>query len=278
LILTAHMDESGTHVGSPTTVMSGAMANARQWSQFQLRLDAMKRKYGFRIFHAKDFKASSGEFMGWSEEKCRAFVTDFGKASAELMEVVTCSLPNSAYAESYRRSVDDPRRLRLDTAYALCFRYSLMHLLMEAFRRLGHHKKFPQTVLHVIAESGHKHAGDAKRVFDEMKRELKSLGNHTLGYLTFAEKDECDPLMLSDFLAYGTFQLEIAGRNELYEPQAPLNRKVTGWTQLTFNTDGLATLKEQLIEGLKKGGGWRVTFSDRAASRTRPAGSSGQPA
>jgi hypothetical protein len=140
---------------------------------------------------------------------------------------------------------------------------------MEAFRRLGHHKKFPQTVLHVIAESGHKHAGDAKRVFDEMKRELTGLGNHTLGNLTFSDKDECDPLMLADFLAYGTFQLEKAGKNEPPEQEVRPNRRVTGWTQLTFNADGLAVLKSQLIEGLKKGGGWKATFLNPSPSPPR---------
>jgi hypothetical protein len=52
---------------------------------------------------------------------------------------------------------------------------------MEAFRRLGHHKKFGETVLHVIAESGHRHAGDARRVFDEVKAELKALNAESWG-------------------------------------------------------------------------------------------------
>lgn len=250
LILTAYMDESGTHGGSPTTVMSGAMANAHQWSRFQGRLDMMKQRYGFRVFHAKDFRALSGEFKGWSAEKCWGFIRDFGIAGAELMEVVTCSLPNADYAQNYQRSASDPERLRLDTAYALCFRYCLTHLIMEALRRLGHHKKFLQTNLNVIAEGGHRHAGDAKRVFDQMKRELKGLGCHTLGILTFAKKHECDPLMLADYLATGTFRLEAAGRNEPPEQPVAIDRRVTGWTQITFNAEGLASLKSQLISGL----------------------------
>lgn len=250
LILTAYMDESGTHGGSPATVMSGAMANARQWSRFQGRLDVMKQRYGFRVFHAKDFKALSGEFRGWSAEKCWGFIHDFGIAGAGLMEVVTCSLPNADYAHSYKRVASDPARLRLDTAYALCFRYCLTHLIMEVLRRLGHHKKLLQANLNVIAESGHRHAGDAKRVFDEIKEELEGLGCHTLGSLTFAKKDECDPLMLADYLATGTFRLEVAEQNEPPEQPVTINRKVTGWTQITFDAQGLASLKSCLISGL----------------------------
>jgi hypothetical protein len=220
----------------------------------------MKRRYGFHIFHAKDFKSQSGEFRGWSGEKCRAFLHDFGVAGGDLTEVVTCLLPNADYDQQYKRAASDPKRLRLDTAYALCFRYCLTHLVMEAFRRYGHHKRFPETTLHVIAESGHKHAGDAGRVFDEMKKELKALGSHILGNLTFADKDECDPLMLADILAHGTFAMDVAGRNGPTEGDGLLTRKGTGWTQLQFTADGLATLKSQLIDGLTRGGGWKATF------------------
>ena len=76
-----------------------------------------------------------------------------------------------------------------------------------------------------------------------MKREFKNLGNHTLGNLTFADKDECDPLMLADFLAYGTFKLEVAGRDEPPEREVRPSRRVTGWTQITFDADRLTTLK-----------------------------------
>ncbi|WP_158925409.1 hypothetical protein [Acidisphaera sp. S103] len=96
------------------------MANARQWSLFQARLNAMKRQYGFRVFHGKDFKSQIGEFRGWSEQKCRAFLHDFGVAGGDLTEIVNCLLPNADYEQNYRRASGDPKRLRLDTAYALC--------------------------------------------------------------------------------------------------------------------------------------------------------------
>lgn len=232
------------------------MANAGQWRAFQQQLDGMKRRYRFRVFHAKDFKAGSGEFRGWSAEKCWAFIMEFGRASANLMEVVTVTLPNEAYGQHYRRTPEDPRRLRLDTPYALCFRLSLTHLLIEAYRRLGHHRKFNQTVLHVIAESGHRNAGDAKRVFDEMKLELKDLGGSILGNLAFADKDECDALMLADYAAFGTLKLETAGENNECAPSAPLDRRVTGWTQLTCTAEGLAAFKAKLIDGVKRDGRW----------------------
>jgi hypothetical protein len=64
------------------------------------------------------------------------------------------------------------------------------------------------------------------------------------------KKDECDPLVLADYLATGTFRLEVAEHNEPPERPVGIDRRVTGWTQITFDAQGLASLKSQLISGL----------------------------
>jgi hypothetical protein len=56
-------------------------------------------------------------------------------------------------------------------------------------RRLDHHKKFYETRLHVVMESGHKNAGDAERIFYEVKKELKGESN-LLSSIKFSAKDE----------------------------------------------------------------------------------------
>jgi Protein of unknown function (DUF3800) len=42
VILTAYLDESGTHGGSPVTVMAGMLANARQWKAFERNFQRLK--------------------------------------------------------------------------------------------------------------------------------------------------------------------------------------------------------------------------------------------
>ena len=68
VILTSYFDESGTHDGSPAAVMSGIMGTASQWLGVQYAIAKVKMRYGFKVFHAKTFKAVGGLICRWSDE------------------------------------------------------------------------------------------------------------------------------------------------------------------------------------------------------------------
>ena len=69
VIFTAYLDESGTHGGSPITLMSAFLGSARQWQNFEKDYVKLRRIYGFSVFHAKDWRDTDGEFEGWSRQK-----------------------------------------------------------------------------------------------------------------------------------------------------------------------------------------------------------------
>jgi hypothetical protein len=71
-VYTAYLDESGTHDGSPITVMGGVLARAEQWRDFEKKFTAVQSQYGFRVWHTKKFKKKAGDFRGWTDEKCRS--------------------------------------------------------------------------------------------------------------------------------------------------------------------------------------------------------------
>ena len=246
VILKSYFDESGTHGGSPITVMSGIMGTAQQWSKFERATARLKRRYGFTIFHAKDFKSRSGQFAGWPGEKCDALLLDLAKAANGLMEVVTTVLPNDDYASFYRLG-DTPRRVRLDTKYGLCFRYSLVLLVYHAVARLGHHKNFDKTRLHVIMEGGHKNAGDAQRIFEETKREVEALDSKLLASITFVTKEEADPLLVADFVAHSTFGQQRGGAIDIPRPADLKTQSKTGLTQLRLTPEVLSQTQDDLV-------------------------------
>jgi hypothetical protein len=249
LTLTAYLDESGTHDGSDVTVMGGMLANARQWQKFEIGFSDIKKRHGFSIFHTKKFKRRDGDFKGWSNEQCLALMAELAPMTATAFsEGVTFSLDNAAYDAEYRNG-EKPRKLRLDSKYGLCFRQCLFFFALEGLKRV-YRGRYPK--LHFVLESGHPNAGDALRIFNETKAELKANDCDMLGDLTFADKDGCDPLMMADFLAHTAFLMGQNTPQNYYAaiPDRPVGRGETGVTHLRFKPGGLIDLKTRLAENL----------------------------
>jgi hypothetical protein len=174
--------------------------------------------------------------------------------SHSFTEGVTMALDNETYETDYKGG-ETPKKLRLDTKYGLCFRQCLLFFILEGLKRVRK-KRYPK--LQFVLESGHKNAGDALRIFNEVKKELQDNDCDMLGDLIFADKDECDPLMMADFLAHTTFMMERKSEGPQHPipvPKPRLKRGDSGVTHLTFRPGGLADIKSILAERLKGKGG-----------------------
>jgi hypothetical protein len=259
MILTTYFDESGTHGGdgtpnnppSPTLVMAGMMGTASQWAHFEAGLAKLRRAYGFKVLHMADFKKRQRAFAGWDQAKQVRFLRDWSALIEHdrIMEGVTFRLDLAAYRAEY--IADRPRKPRLDTAYALCFRNCVLHCLLEAERRLGHDKRWENVRLHVVLESGAQHARDAERVFDEIKTESAKVGNRTLATLTFAGKEDCAPLMVGDMLAHTVWSMDQVQRVEGSPPEKFFGdgaRRKSNITHITYRPGGLVNIRQALIE------------------------------
>jgi hypothetical protein len=256
LTLTAYLDESGTHGHSAVTVMGGMLANARQWERFEAEFSRLKKKHKFRIFHTKKFKRRAGDFKGWTSDQQIALMNDLAPLTARAFtEGVTVTLDNAEYDAQYRGG-DKPRKLRIESKYGLCFRNCLLFFVLEGLKRV--YKGRPPR-MHFVLESGHPNRNEAIDIFNETKKQLKHYDCDMLGEITLADKDECDPLMMADFLAHTGFLMGSGGGlapshwpavpNINRPPQA---RGESGVSHLRFKPGGLAELKTALIERLKK--------------------------
>jgi len=271
VIVTAYLDESGTHDGSPVMVMAAVMGTAAQWGRYQTGLDRLRKMYGFKIFHAKEVRSGRGEFAGWSREKRLALIGGMTDLCAQTtMHALVFSVRRSEYQAEYRLS-DGPRKMRLDTEYALAFRMCLVNMIGYLLGQGWPPKKLDRTRLNVVLESGHSNAGDAARVFDEEMRDMKDLGWDVLAGITFADKKKCDPLMGADFLAYTRFT-----RGEDHVPELPeealargKRREKSTLMHHDFEPGGVAKYKTWLVDQ------WRTK---RGQSPSVPAERSESPA
>jgi hypothetical protein len=238
VIFTAYFDEADTHGPAPTVILAGFLAHAYQWRRFELKLGHLQERYGFKIFHAKDFKAKAGEFRGWSDEKCEHLVSDLTYLVKDnLTEGITIALERDPYLTEYR-SPPIPKKMILDSQYGVCFRACLAQIISIVTQR-GIRQK-----LHVVIESGHNNVRDCLRIFNDIKSNLNRRDIDLLGDFTIAKKREKPPLMVSDFLA-ATYSMMNATGTEHYEDNAPPPPKgEAGLSFLKLNPNSLRRIKE----------------------------------
>jgi hypothetical protein len=254
VILTAYMDESGTHGGSTRTAMAAIMGNVRQWSRFKAAFSPLKTKHKFSVLHMTDMRARNGEFKGLSDEACGALLDGVSSVCADHIAYGVKFLISEDAYKAY--ATDMPKKIRVDSRYGFCFRLCLDHILLEIERRFGRHKKFSDTRLHLVMESGHRNAGDAERIFSERKKQLGEAAT-LLASITFVGKSECDELMVADYLAYGAYHTDRDA--PLPMPRAEIPRHLRERALLThaeYGVEGASALRSQLIADYEARRAW----------------------
>jgi hypothetical protein len=148
LIFTAYFDESDTHGLSPTLVMAAFLGSARQWELFGRKIRALRPRDGFKVFHAKDFKALRGEFRGWGPSKCVRLLNDAAVAIRDGLDGRGYNRP-AAHAVYYRISrLLRPERDAPRQPIRVCFRACMIRLIQIVIADMKRHK------LHAAIPSG----------------------------------------------------------------------------------------------------------------------------
>ncbi len=151
---------------------------------------------------AKQFFHRQGPYKNWSHEKREHLWADVMYIMQERKHIFASKtvLREDEYKMFYVS--DGPNnKERLDTRYALCFR-SFLHFLPQA------HFKHHSGCVNFVLESGHSNAGDALRVFEEVKADRSIPWRETIGSLSFGAKKKSGALQIADMLAYICYQVE----------------------------------------------------------------------
>jgi hypothetical protein len=264
-VFTGYLDESGTHAGSPATVMGGFLARADQWEKFEKAFAKAQKEHGFRVWHSKKFKRRDGDFKGWSDEQISALYWELAHlTSYGLTDSVVMNLNNADF-ETHYWSGEKPRRARLDTKYGYCFRACLLFFIKEVLKR-EFRKKIPH--LHIVLESGHKNVGDAERIFWEVKKDWDL---DFLRTITQADKDSCGQLMMADFAAHSEYLLETKLKPEQRDRTSQkIPKGMTGLSHLQSTPEALARNRAEIIEKAMPKGGSNPLLSPHLASEKQP--------
>lgn len=268
MIFTAYFDEADTHGPEPTIIMAAFLGHAYQWRRFEIKLARIQAKYGFRIFHAKDFKAKAGEFSQWPDEKCALLVGELTDLVRDnLTEGVAVHLEYARYVNEYR-AAPIPRKMALDSQYGVCFRSCLGYMLGVMQARQYRDR------LNVVLESGHRNAGDCLRIFEDFKRRWRLTGDDVLGTFTVSDKRECLPLMAADMFAAALSMMRANTASGKFDPRpyiyAEKPRRIAPLVVLELTPDALRELKDKFEEERRLAAEvWRATRAARHLSLGR---------
>jgi uncharacterized protein DUF3800 len=239
LIVTTYIDEAGTHGTAPHMIMGALVGRLGQWADFDKKWRKMLRRNGISYFHSKKLKHTDGPFKGWSRPKKIALIATASDIQRDTaLFGLSVKIRQSDYEQHYK-SGERPQKVPLDTMYGLCFRYVAVFVMDTAEKAL----RRKDLEFNFILESGHKNAGDASRVFNQMKiapsrtqsmkslffRDKKSLyglqGADLLSHTAYLmEREDEDEMELTEMPAEGT----LADAEKLVKRKGPLFRGVLG--------------------------------------------------
>lgn len=202
VVLTAYIDESGTHGPSSVSVMAGYVANPKQWRNYEKRTARLFRRYRVNVFHAIDVKRGDGPFKGWSVDKKLSFMDDFAVINNDLEFGFTAILRASDYEQFYARK-DRPKKVIQDTKYGVLFRATVAGMVEVIGSQPGRWSRNLQ--LNLVLEAGHRNAPDAVRLYDLCRSKMSERARNALGPMTFDTKVKCLPLASADHLAYAAY-------------------------------------------------------------------------
>src|SRR6266481_415092 len=86
-ILTAYLDESGTHGESPIMVMAGYLGTAVQWARFEADWSVLLGRGGVTYVHAVDLFNRAAQFRSWKAEAINAFALELNQVIATHLEL-----------------------------------------------------------------------------------------------------------------------------------------------------------------------------------------------
>jgi hypothetical protein len=210
MTLAAYYDESGTHDLSNVTVLAGFAAKPLEWALFEREWEKILKKWNLPFIHMKHMYHAQKHYKGWKER-------DLIRLWADLMYVIqereVFATKTLLYESDYRMfyKMDGPsKRERLDSRYALCFR-SLLHSLPSSYLVQKMEDEF-----RFVLEAGHRNAGDAVRVFNDLKSSEHFDHRGLIGDdLSFGRKPDFGALQAADMLAYWCFATENGIDDEL---------------------------------------------------------------
>ena len=235
-MLTAHIDESGTHADSPISVMAGYVGNATQWKHFKTDWAALVAKAGVRHIHAVDLLKSTKQFKGWKPEEVNTLVISLDNMIARHLQLGFAVIVRDDDYRNIYGAGPHPKSPPKDSKYGVLFRACLVFVpgvIASELKLVGPTARAEPATINFALEGGHPNSGDARRLFDLYKKDALAEWRHLVGTLDTSTKDSVGA-QAADFLTYAMYRAEILEHG--HAPSVIERSSYVADTPLTPNT------------------------------------------
>ncbi len=212
MILTAYLDESGTHRGSDWVIIAGFVSVASQWVEFSTQWQLALNDFGLPMFHMVEYAQRVKPYDTWTEPIRR-------ERLSRLMNIieknVLASVGLSIPKKIFDRVVSKRAKQICGGAYGLAAVGTFLDL-GELITSVGLDGRIAY-----VFESGSKGAGQVLRVFQYNMNEPVQREKTRVLSLRFEDKRDFLPLQASDILAYELYK-ESHRQRGFENPRYPL--------------------------------------------------------
>lgn len=205
VMITAYVDESGTHQGSGVLVLAAYIGVSEQWKLAEERF-RRANEYSGRIFHAVDCAQGGRDFRGMDKDK-RNQITK--KMVQILNDLDLFGVVYGAYIDDYA-SIWPRNEEHWETWLSQPFVLLFGGLVLELCIYMRHYCP-GQTLAVVMEDSAHWYPLAAKR-FLEMKKETDWADHVLLETIAPYSKEQAPQLHAPDLLAYEAYLMKLRER------------------------------------------------------------------
>jgi hypothetical protein len=189
-------------------VAAGFFGSEPVWSKVEREWSRRNELEGVARFHAAHLNAATWEFDGWTKARRINY-------SKDLLTIIKRQRDRLAgasiglLADDYRRIISQEGQIKLGPPYLLCFK-TLVALVASMMDQANYH---PDDKVAVIIDRG-PYETECVEMFYKMKDDQEFRYRHRLATCTPGAAEEFIGLQVADYLAYETFRLIHARRND----------------------------------------------------------------
>ena len=222
VMLTAYMDDSGTHAGAPSSIVAGYWGGVKEWSSFEWKWKKVLSEFGIEEFHAKHFwmrlppdSKRVEPYTDWDDERHHAFIDKLLQAiESSNITPFAFGVSTKAWeqrAEFWKRTFVGPDFGKGKAHDPLFLSFQVAVAKTVLYCKFG--KK-----MHFVYARDSRNCGRFLQWYQQFSCDTE-MGDDRLGDLIFSASSQSAPLQAADLLAYEAQRYKKKSNGD---PNAPL--------------------------------------------------------